>query len=144
MNTYALRILDRTLRTMLQVFTGYLVTANTLGGVDWRTGILAAGLAGALALLQGLVDLPELPGIGPWAGILGRAIRTAAQTALASVGANAILITDIPWPTVLSAAGLAAVTSVATSLIALPIGPASVKGTPEIVGHHSRTAPFVA
>lgn len=142
MNTYALRVLDRTLRTMLQVFTGYLVTANTLGGVDWRTGILAAGLAGALAMLQGLVDLPTIGGV--WGDILGRALRTAAQTALASVAANAALLTDIPWPTVLTAAGLAAVTSVMTSLIALPIGPASVKGTPEIVGHAPPSSPLAA
>lgn len=139
MDTYALRVLDRTLRTMIQVLTGYILVAHTVGGTDWRTGILAAGLAGALALLQGLVDLPTLPAIGPWGDILARAIRTAAQTALASVGTNAILITDIPWPAVLTASGLAAVTSVVTSLIALPIGPASVKGTPEIVGHPTTT-----
>ena len=131
--TYALRVLDRAARTALQVVLGYLVAAHTIGGVDWRTAVLAAILAVAIALLQGLVDLPQITFLGVWGDILGRAIRTAAQVALGTVGANAILITDIPWPTVLSAAGLAAATSIVTSLIALPIGPASVKGTPEIV-----------
>lgn len=134
MGTYSLRVLDRAARTALQVFAGYLVASHTIGGVDWRTAVLAAALAVALALLQGLVDLPAVSGLGVWGDILGRAVRTAAQTALGSVGANVLLITDIPWATVLSAAGLAALTSVVTSLIALPVGPGSVKGTPDVVG----------
>ena len=133
MGSYLLRIVDRGVRTALQVFLGYLVAAHTVGGVDWRTATLAAVLAIAVALLQGLVDLPQVPVLGVWGDVLGRAVRTAAQVALGSVGANAILITDIPWTTVASAAGLAALTSIVTSLIAMPIGPDSVKGTPELV-----------
>lgn len=146
MGSYLLRIVDRGVRTALQVFLGYLVAAHTIGGVDWRTATLAALLAIAVALLQGLVDLPQVTILGVWGDILGRAVRTAAQVALGSVGANAILITDIPWPTVASAAGLAALTSIVTSLIALPIGPAAVKGTPELVApepHVARPATVV-
>jgi r1t holin len=142
--TYALRVLDRAARTALQVFAGYLVAAHTIGGVDWRTAILAAALTIAVALLQGLVDLPAITGIGVAGDILGRAIRTAAQVTLGSVGANVLLITDIPWSTVLSAAGLAALTSIITSLAALLVGPPSVQGTPEVFGPSNATVTRVA
>lgn len=131
MSTHALRVLDRAGRTALQVLAGYLVTAHTLGGVQWGTAIGAVILAVVVALLQGLVDLP---GAETWVpNALGRAIRTFAQAALGSVGA-AVLITDVPWETVLSASALAAVTSLITSLAATPAGATPTKGTPELVG----------
>jgi len=120
--------MDRAARTALQVVLGYLVTAGTIGGVDWGTAALAAALAVAVSVLQGLVDLPAMH-LGYAADVLGRALRTFAQAALGSVGAAAIL-TDVAWGTVLSAAALAALTSVVTSLVATPIGP---RGTPDLV-----------
>lgn len=141
MGLYALRVLDRATRTALQVFAGYLVTANTIGGVQWRTAILAAALAVAVSIIQGLVDLPEIHVVGVWGEVVGRAVRTAAQVALGSVAANALLIIDVPWLTVISAAGLAALTSVVTSLIAIPTGPVSVRGTTEVFGPGAATIP---
>lgn len=130
MNTYALRLLDRALRTALQVLIGYFATAQTLGGVDWKTAILAALLAVVVAALQAAVEMPEPA--NPIAAIFSRAIRTFAQAALGTVGA-AVLLTDVPWTAALSAAALAALASIATSLAAMPFGPRSVKGTPELV-----------
>jgi len=131
--TYSLRVLDRAARTALQVVLGYMMAAGTIGGVDWGTAALAAVFAIIVSTLQAAVDLPVMH-IG-WAGdVLGRALRTFAQTALGSVGA-ATLLTDVAWGTVLSAAALAALVSVVTSIIATPIGP---KGTPELVAHSPR------
>jgi hypothetical protein len=128
-STYPLRVADRAARTALQVVLGYLLTAGTIGGVDWTTAGLAAVFAVIVSVLQAAVDLPVMHHLG-WAGdVLGRALRTFAQTALGSVGA-ATLLTDVAWGTVLSAAALAALVSVVTSIIATPIGP---KGTPELV-----------
>ena len=45
-----------------------------------------------------------------------RAIRTAAQTAVALIGTNAIGVTGVDWVGVASGAALAAVTSVLTSI----------------------------
>ncbi len=128
MSTYTLRVLDRAGRTALQVVLGYMMTAGTIGGVDWTTAGFAALFAVIMSALQSAVDLPALH-LG-WAGdVFSRALRTFAQAALGSVGAAA-LFTDVAWGTVLSAAALAALTSVVTSMAATPFGP---KGTPELV-----------
>lgn len=143
MNAYALRVLDRTLRTAAQAFLGYLIAAHTIGGVDWRTAWLAIALTVAVSVVQGLVDLPAIGGLGVWGDIIGRAVRTFGQTAAGSL-VGVVLVTDVSWQTVLSASALAALTSVVTSLIAMPIGPAAVKGTPEIVGAEHPTRPVAA
>jgi conserved domain protein len=49
-----------------------------------------------------------------------RAIKTAAQTAVALIGTNAIGITTVDWAAVASAAALAAVVSVLTSVAGIP------------------------
>ena len=129
MSTYALRVMDRAGRTALQVVLGYMMAAGTIGGVDWTTAGLAALFAVIMSLLQGMVDLPAEQHLGWPAEVLGRALRTFAQAAIGTVGAAA-LFTDVPWGTALSAAALAALVSVGTSVLATPIGP---KGTPELV-----------
>lgn len=129
MTTHVLRALDRTWRTALQTLAGFLAVTGGLGAVDWTTGLYAAVAAALLAFLQGLSDLPTAPG-GGFAEIAGRMLRTFAQTGIGFVTVGT-LITDIPLGAMLSASALAALASVVTSLVTLPIGP---KGTPELVG----------
>ena len=132
MNLHVLRALDRTWRTFLQTLLGYLTVAGGLGAVDWPTGLSAALLAALAALLLGLSDLPTAPG-STFADIAGRLLRTFCQTAAGFV-TTATLISDVPLGAMLSASTLAALASVVTSIVTLPIGP---KGTPELVGGRS-------
>lgn len=124
--TYFLHVLDKAARTALQVAAGLLVAGR--GAVDWRAVALATALAVAVSVLQSVVDFPAIPG-GLLGDITGRALRTFAQTAVGAIGAS-VLITDVPWSTVLTAAALAAAASVVTSGIGTSVG---VKGVPDLV-----------
>ena len=64
---------------------------------------------------------PTTDAIKRWAMAAAvRAIKTAAQTAAALIGTNAIGITEVDWAAALSAAALAAVMSLLTSVAGLP------------------------
>lgn len=49
-----------------------------------------------------------------------RAIKTVAQTAVATVGTSAVLLTDVNWVAVLSASLMAGALSLLTSVAGLP------------------------
>jgi hypothetical protein len=51
-----------------------------------------------------------------WVATLERAIKTAAQAAIAAIGTSAVGLLDVSWPGVAAAAGLMAVLSILTSI----------------------------
>jgi hypothetical protein len=131
MRTYLLSLLDRAARTAIHTGAGYLVVSRTTSLVDWRTIAVATAFAVVFSIFQSVVDFPALP--GGWIGdVTARALRSFAATVVGSIG-SAVLITQVPWPEVLTAAALAAASSVITSSIATPLGPEAVKGTPNLV-----------
>jgi len=54
-----------------------------------------------------------------WKAAAVRAIKTIAQTAVATIGASAVM-SAVDWPTVLSASVLAGILSLLTSVAGLP------------------------
>lgn len=50
-------------------------------------------------------------------GMLNRALRTIAQTALATITTNAVVLSDVNWLVVLSASLLAGIVSCLTSIV---------------------------
>jgi hypothetical protein len=78
-----------------------------------------------------------------WLGAAERALKTAAQVAIASIG-TATLVTAVPWSAVASTVALAVVMSVLTSLadpertdVAITTGGTAT--TPAAVGRHEAT-----
>lgn len=56
-----------------------------------------------------------------WApAALVRAVKTAAQTAVALIGTGAVGFTDLDWVQIASVAGVAAVASILTSVAGIP------------------------
>ena len=55
-----------------------------------------------------------------WRAAGVRAIKTAAQTAVALIGTGAVGFTDLDWTRIASVAGVAAVLSLLTSIAGLP------------------------
>lgn len=49
-------------------------------------------------------------------GMTERAVKTAAQAFVATIGVNAVGVTDVSWATVLSVTALATILSIATSI----------------------------
>lgn len=74
--------------------------------------------------------------IKDWAKAAGvRAVKTAAQTAVALIGTTAIGMTDVNWVSIASAAVLAAIVSALTSVVGIP-EVAEGASVPAINGKH--------
>lgn len=58
-----------------------------------------------------------------WKDALERAVKTAAQTAVALIGTGAVGIIDVDWVNIASVSGVAALVSVLTSVASGPFGP---------------------
>lgn len=72
-----------------------------------------------------------------WQFALERAFKTFAQTLIALFSAGGIGLFNAPWTTALSAAGMAAMLSVLTSIVSEPWG---ARGTPSLLQSPSAAA----
>jgi hypothetical protein len=67
-----------------------------------------------------------------WKQALERAVKTAAQAALALLTGNVTGVLDVDWPAVGSVAALAALASVLTSVVSAGVGPADSPSVVEV------------
>lgn len=92
------------------------------GQVDVVYVLLVVALAVVASLATSLAGLPELTdrAVPPWAAILTRVVKSAAQVLVSSLG-GAVLLTDVHWSTIgTAAAGAALTTLVRTLMVYLP------------------------
>lgn len=82
---------------------------------------------------------PEMTTGAFWAAALERAVKTAAQTAVALIGTGAVGITSLDWVQIGSIAATAAVVSILTSLASDRLG--SQPG-PSLVNEHLTPPPL--
>ena len=68
--------------------------------------------------------------VGFWKGVCERAVKTAAQTAVAFFVVGETGVADVDWATIGGISLVAAIVSVLTSLASAPFGP---EGTPSLV-----------
>jgi hypothetical protein len=114
---------DRAARTALQVLAAYLSAAQLINEVDWRAAAAAVGFAVVLSALTSLIGSPSY-GDGWGFQVVERAVKTFTQSLIAFIG-TATMFDQVDWKTGLSAAALAAVYSVVTSVAATRAGAVS-------------------
>jgi len=110
---------QRAARSALVVLVPYVMTGGGVSHVDYVVAASAAGLMAVLSLLTSLAGLPELDGTGTswWAAALVRGVKSFAQAIVALAGPSWVLLSDVPWSTVIDGAAAAAVGSVILGLI---------------------------
>ena len=69
-----------------------------------------------------------------WIDAAERAVKTAAQTAVAMLGTGLVGIVDVDWQNVASVSAVAAVVSLLTSIASNPVGD---RGTAAVVGRYA-------
>lgn len=70
-----------------------------------------------------------------WKDALERAVKTAAQTAVALIGTGLVGIIDVDWANIASVSGVAALVSVLTSVASGPVGDADTASL--VRGNHA-------
>lgn len=124
-------VLDRAVRTGLQSGLAWFSTAQASGLVlDTRTVVVLLGVVGASVVLSVLTSLVSAPGFDNswWFQVLERGVKTFAQSVLAGWGVteSANIVSALGFPvnftTILTSAGVAALSSVVMSVVTTNMG----------------------
>jgi hypothetical protein len=126
MNTWASGVLDRAVRTGLQTLLAYLSAAQLINQVAWVPALSATGFAVVLSLITSAMSSPSWG--ESWVFQLAeRAVKTFLQSVVAFIG-TASLFDQVDWRTGFSAAALATVYSIVTSVLTTRTGSADTVG----------------
>lgn len=130
METWTRGVVDRAVRTGLQTLLAYIAAAQLINEVAWLPALSATGFAVVLSLLTSAIGSPSF-GSAYGFQLLERAAKTFVQSLLAFIGV-ATMFDQVDWKTGFSAAALAALTSVVTSVATTRIGPESTIGNVDL------------
>lgn len=126
MNAWALGVVDRAVRTGLQTLLAYLSAAQLINQVDWAAAVSATGFAVVLSLITSAMGAPSF-GEAWGFQVLERAVKTFGQSVVAFIG-TATMFDQVDWKTGLSAAALATLYSVGTSVLTTRLGSGAAVG----------------
>jgi hypothetical protein len=126
---WALGVIDRVLRTLVQATVGYITAINLIASPDNFDLIQFAGIIGGAAVVSVGTSLIAAPTFDSswWYQILERAVKTFTQVFIAGIVTISIdgeLFSAVPTGVkeLLSTAGIAALVSVGTSIMSTSIG----------------------
>lgn len=114
----------RALKTVAQTLIANIGVTAAMGPGDWLVALSASAMAGIVSLAMSLVGLPEETagqgGTKDWTNAaLVRCVKTMGQSVASSLAAFTLL-SEVYWPSVLSAALIAGALSIVTSVAGLP------------------------
>jgi len=133
---------DRVWRTGLQVFLAYLSVAQLFHMVQWIPAISSALFAMLLSALTSLVAMPSF-GEAWYFQVAERAVKTFAQSLLTFIGAAAAF-DEVDWRMGFSAAIVATIYSVGTSILTTRVGEQIAKGNVDLTIPDSYRRPTAA
>jgi hypothetical protein len=135
MQTWAAGVFDRAVRTGLQTLLAYLSVAKLINEVAWLPALSATGFAVALSLITSVIGSPSF-GAAYAFQLLERAVKTFLQSTVAFIGTTT-MFDQVDWKTGFSAAALATVYSVVTSVLTTRAGSADTIGQVDLTSPHT-------
>ena len=119
-------IAEKAVKTFAQTLLLFLVAGTSVLNVPWSTAVQGAAIATIGTVVLALAQT-AWASANPYVEALARAARTFLATLGGAIpvvdGSHAFVFTDINWAQAAGIAGTAALISLLTSVVSLPIGP---------------------
>ncbi|CAM3811139.1 holin [Tsukamurella ocularis] len=119
-------VAEKAVKTFAQTLLLFLVAGTSVLNVPWSTAVQGAAIATIGTVVLALAQT-AWASANPYVETLARAARTFLVTLGGAIpvvdGSHAFVFTDVNWAQAAGIAGTAALISLLTSVVSLPIGP---------------------
>ncbi|MEC4615782.1 holin [Tsukamurella tyrosinosolvens] len=119
-------VAEKAVKTFAQTLLLFLVAGTSVLNVPWSTAVQGAAIATIGTVVLALAQT-AWASANPYVETLARAARTFLATLGGAIpvvdGSHAFVFTDVNWAQAAGIAGTAALISLLTSVVSLPIGP---------------------